>query len=145
MLLIWHLPAMTEYQRENENILTLQECEASSFGLLCTRINKQESGSKCMNSKKHPSVLTHFRDKEEFRPKCLTVFSTKQKTAALLPHTASAYKVYFTSQCFNIRTFKSQRRGVFIPRKAHPAFLQASAIPSLIVSATSTSSLPQAK
>lgn len=142
MLLIWHLPAMTEYQRKNENILTLQECEASSFGLLCTRINKQES---CMNSKKHPSVLTHFRDKEEFRPKCLTVFSTKQKTAALLPHTASAYKVYFTSQCFNIRTSKSQRRGVFIPRKAHPAFLQASAIPSLIVSATSTSSLPQAK
>lgn len=142
MLLIWHLPAMTEDLRGNENIVTLHECDASSFALFCARINKQESESKCMNSKNHPSVLTHFRDKEEFKPKCLIVFLTKQKTIVLMPHTASAYKVYLTSNCFNIRT---QLRGVFIPRKTHPAFLQASAIPSLIVSVTSTSSLPQAK
>lgn len=126
-------------------ILTLRECEASNFALLCTRINKQELGSKRMNSKTHPSVLTHFTDKEEFKPKCLTFFSTKQKPTVLMPHSASAYKAYFTSNHFNILIVKSQRRGVFIPRKAHPASLQASAIPSLIVSVTSTSILPQAK
>lgn len=145
MLLIWHLPATTEYQRGNENILTLQECKASSFVLVCTRVKEQELESKCMNSKNHPSVLILYTDKEEFKSKCLTVFPTKQKAAVLMPHTAPAYKVYFISNNFNIRIFKSQRRGAFIPRKAHPAFLQPSAIPSLIVSVTSASSLPQAK
>jgi len=137
MLLTWYLPAMTEYQRGNENILTLQECEASSFSLLCTSKN-QDPNARTVK-------LTHFRDKEELKPKCSTVFSTKQKPTVLMPHTASAYKACFTSNHFNIRTFKSQRRGVFIPRNAHPAFLQASAIPSFIVSVSSTSSLPQAK
>lgn len=144
LVLTWHLPARAECRGWKENI-NIEECQASSSVLLCSGVKKEEQGSKCTNTKPLLSVLTHFTDKEEFKHKLSTVFSTKQKPTIPGPHSASASQVHFSGDKFNLRTFKSQKRGVSIPRKAHPALLQASAIPSLIVSITSAPSLPQAK
>lgn len=139
LVLTWHLP---EYGRGDGNI-NIEEREPSSSVLLCSGIEKEEQGSKCTSTKPHLSVLTHFTDKEELKHKSSAGFSTKQKPT--IPGTHSASQVHFSGDKFNLRPLKSPRRGGSLPRKAQPALLQASAIPSLIVSSTSASSLPQVR
>lgn len=57
-----------------------------NFALLYTRIKKGETGSKCTNSKDHPSVLTHFINEEEFVPKCLPFYFPPNRNQLFQDH-----------------------------------------------------------